>query len=152
MGRTKKIVVGVDASPASADALEWAVRHAGDGTVQAVAVCRMHPDVCGDGNAFHTAHRRVLRTAVEKLDPAERARVEQVVVDGEPGPALVDLARDADTLVLGGHEYHRTDVAVVGSVVAYCVRHAPCPVVVVPVGAGGEGADARLHGAAREFR
>ncbi|MDU0292992.1 universal stress protein [Saccharothrix longispora] len=153
MSGTRKIVVGVDASPASAAALEWAVRHAGTGdTVLAVSVCRMHPEVCGGGNAFHAAHRRVLHEAVAKLGPVRDARIEEIVVDGEAGPALVGLAEGADTVVLGGHEYQRGDVAVVGSVITYCVRHAPCPVVVVPAGGGDDGPGARLHAVAKEFR
>lgn len=152
MSGTKKIVVGVDASPAGAAALEWAVRHAEGGAVLAVSVCRMFPEVCGGGNAFHSAHRRVLHEAVEALGPVAGAQVEQAVVDGEPGPVLVELADGADTLVLGGHQYHRGDVAVVGSVITYCVRHATCPVVVVPAGEGDDGAGARVHAVAQEFR
>ncbi|MGM1065273.1 universal stress protein [Saccharothrix sp. Mg75] len=153
MSGTKRIVVGVDASPAGAAALEWAVRHAGSGgTVLAVSACRMHPEVCGGGDAFHTAHRRVLREAVAGLGPVPGVRVEETVVDGEAGPALVGSAEDADLLVLGGHGYRRGDVTVVGSVITYCVRHAPCPVVVVPTGRGGDDAGARLHAVAQEFR
>ncbi|MEV1122036.1 universal stress protein [Actinosynnema sp. NPDC049800] len=153
MSGSKKIVVGVDASPAGAAALAWAVRHAGaGGTVLAASVCRMFPEVCGGEDAFHSAHRRVLREAVDRLGPLEGVRIVETVVDGEPGPVLTGLAQDADTLVLGGHEYQRGDVAVVGSVVTYCVRHAPCPVVMVPDSGGEDGVGVRRRSSAREFR
>ncbi|MBB5801177.1 nucleotide-binding universal stress UspA family protein [Saccharothrix ecbatanensis] len=130
---TKRTVVGVDASPAGTVALEWAVRHAEGGTVLAVSVCRIYPEVCGGDDALHAAQRRVLREAVTRLGTTWGARIQEAVVDGEAGPALVGLAEDADVLVLGGHHYHRAGAAAIGSVVSYCVRYAKCPVVVVPV-------------------
>jgi nucleotide-binding universal stress UspA family protein len=120
---TKRTVVGVDASPTGTAALEWAVRHAEGGTVPAVSVCRMCPEVCGGDDALHAAQRRVLREAVTRLGTAWDARIQEAVVDGEPGPALVGLAEDADVLVLGGHHYHRAGAAAIGSVVSYCVQH-----------------------------
>lgn len=128
----KQIVVGVDNSPAGAAALDWAVRHTRDGgTVVAVSVCGMHTSN-GAQDAFHSARLRVVRDAVERLGPHENVRVEQAVLDGEPGPALVALAEAADGLVLGRHGYRRGAVTVMGSVIRHCLTYATCPVVVVP--------------------
>ncbi len=57
----------------------------------AVSVCRVFPEVCGGGNAFHSAHRRALHEAVEALGP---------VVDG--GPVLGGLVEGADAFTRFG--------------------------------------------------
>jgi hypothetical protein len=46
------------------------------------------------------------------------------------------MARDADYLVVGSANKNAVKRALLGSVSHYCVRHAPCPVVVVPHGQG----------------
>ncbi|MBB5801193.1 nucleotide-binding universal stress UspA family protein [Saccharothrix ecbatanensis] len=158
----KRIVVGVDGSPASKAALAWAVRHAEErvARVTAVSVCQVHPvpsdasPPLGTGpDAFRGMHERLLREAVAGAGP-EAEGVEQLVPTGGPGPVLVELSKDADILVLGGHGYHRAGLEVVGSVAAYCLRRAHCPVVIVPVGGkDDDNADgARLSRTAQEFR
>ncbi|GGP75706.1 universal stress protein [Saccharothrix coeruleofusca] len=147
-----KVVVGVDASPAGADALRWAARHATNGEVVAVSVCRMHPAGGSGEDAFRSAHRRALREAVEGLPPTPGVRVAQLLVDGDPGPALVALSHGADKLVLGGHRYQRGNVAVAGAVATYCLRHAKCPVVIVPAGGDDESPGVHPRPVAQEFR
>lgn len=60
------------------------------------------------------------------------------VVAGEPGPAIVQAAREtqADLIVMGTHG--RTGLArlLMGSVAEYVLRHAPCPVLTVKPGQG----------------
>lgn len=146
MDTGQRIVVGIDGSPASAAALRWAVRqarHTGY-PVLAVAVCRLDakppsstplPITRPVGHdPLREQHVRDLRTAVEALGgEADGIVVDQVVPIGEPGKVLAELSAGADALVLGGHGYRRSGLTVIGSVAAYCLRHATCPVTVVPV-------------------
>jgi nucleotide-binding universal stress UspA family protein len=78
----------------------------------------------------------VARDAVEAaaLDaalPPEQVRTE--LVRGDTGRIVVTRSRDVDLIVLG----HRPGPAVLdsllGSLSEHCIRHAACPVVVVPV-------------------
>lgn len=59
--------------------------------------------------------------------------IEQVVVEGDPGPALCDLAEEvgAALIVVGSHGKGFLAKALMGSVSSYVVRHAPCAVLVV---------------------
>ncbi|NUT96150.1 MAG: universal stress protein [Saccharothrix sp.] len=151
------IVVGVDGSPAGTAALAWAVRQArtAGARVHAVSVCRVRPPAPGTKgpDAFLALHQRELRTALDQVDTTG-VEVEQSVPHGSAGPALVELSAGAHHLVLGGHTYRRGPVSVVSPVVTHCLRHARCPVVVVPAEGDGDGlADgARLSGTAQEFR
>jgi nucleotide-binding universal stress UspA family protein len=67
-------------------------------------------------------------TAVQALD----RDAERVVLRGEPGSALCDLARDrgARAIVMGSRGRGGIRRALLGSVSDYVIRHAPCPVVV----------------------
>jgi nucleotide-binding universal stress UspA family protein len=60
------------------------------------------------------------------------AGAELVVVDGEPGEALCELARerDASAMVLGSRGRGGIKRALMGSVSDFVVRNAPCPVIV----------------------
>ncbi|WNV84761.1 universal stress protein [Umezawaea sp. Da 62-37] len=164
MNTAHRIIVGIDGSPASTAALDWAVRQAGTtgSSVLAVSVCRVDvkppsstpmPITGSSGvDPFREQHARDLRTAVEQVGQhAGGIVVDQVVPIGDPGKVLVDLAADADALVLGGHGYRKGGLTVIGSVAAYCLRHANCPVTVVPVAAL-DGNGLVVPGAAQEFR
>ncbi|MGH3846257.1 MAG: universal stress protein [Pseudonocardiaceae bacterium] len=53
-------------------------------------------------------------------------------VEGDPMRILPELARGAAMLVVGRHREGAIRQALLGSVSAVCVRHVPCPVVVIP--------------------
>lgn len=145
MTTAHRIIVGIDGSPASTAALRWAVGQARNtgGPVLAVSVYKLDAKPPSSapmpitrpvgGNPFREQHARHLRAAVEQLGPeAEGVVVEQLVPTGDPGKVLVELAADASALVLGGHGYRKSGLTVIGSVAAYCLRHARCPVTVIP--------------------
>ena len=79
--------------------------------------------------AARAAAQRVVAGTRDQLglDSAELA-----VLDGPPGPMLVELAREleADAMVIGTRGRGGLRRAVLGSVSDHVVRHAPCPVVV----------------------
>jgi nucleotide-binding universal stress UspA family protein len=57
-----------------------------------------------------------------------------IVKDDDPGAALVDLATDqnAAVLVIGASDKNLLHRVMEGSVMRHLVKHAPCPVLVVP--------------------
>lgn len=142
MGETENlVVVGVDGSPASDLALEWALQEARRRGA-AVAV------VTAFGHAQHTGALGETASARQAREAAEREQAEQLtrvagpyrddvdisveVVDGRPVDRLVEAAANAALLVVGSHGYGRVREVLVGSVAAGCIRTATCPVVVLP--------------------
>ena len=61
--------------------------------------------------------------------------VTEVVLTGDPAVELARLSHHADLLVLGSHGHGKAAGLLLGSVVSECLRHAACPVVVIPAGA-----------------
>ncbi|MEO6090265.1 MAG: universal stress protein [Umezawaea sp.] len=57
--------------------------------------------------------------------------VTEAVLLGDPAVEL----HHADLLVLGAHGHGKAAGVLLGSVVSECLRHAACPVVVIPPGA-----------------
>jgi nucleotide-binding universal stress UspA family protein len=67
------------------------------------------------------------------------------IIQGEPGPTLVERARGARLLVLGTGEHAGVRRLVTGSVSHYCLSHAHGPVVAVPARATSPVAPAASH-------
>jgi nucleotide-binding universal stress UspA family protein len=136
-----RIVVGVDESPASLAALRWAGREAGlRGTRLLVvrawerAVRRAAPYAScirmrsrEDDQA--TAAARLEGAVQAALGPAPPIPVTVEVAEGLPTRVLLDRATGAELLVLGGGASTGQDV--IGPVARDCLRHPPCPIVVV---------------------
>lgn len=137
--RRPRTVVGVDASDASIRTLRWALDYArATGAVVEVVHAWEPPSEFGIPLAVLPRANRA--AAAEQLIAAvlDRAAggepgvaVERRPVRGEPGPVLVERARNADLLVVGSHGQRGLLGTMVGSVSQYCVDHATCPVVVV---------------------
>lgn len=132
------VVVGIDGSTASKDALRWALRYAA-GTPCALRAVLVHHDASPDAWIPHVgddparAARHQLARTVERItgpDPA--TPVELAVVEGSPGPALVEASAGAVLLVVGSRGRSEWQGLLLGSVSQYCSTHARCPVVVVP--------------------
>ena len=79
-----------------------------------------------------SAARASLETAVQA--PGDGTEIEHEVIAGEhPASLILDVARrEADLLVLGSRAHGPVHRALVGSVSVEVVRHAPCPVLVMP--------------------
>lgn len=79
--------------------------------------------------ALAATAEQVVRDSVAALG-LERA--ETMVVEGDPGQALCDVAAElgASVLVAGSHGRGGLKRALLGSVSDHLVRHAPCPVVI----------------------
>jgi nucleotide-binding universal stress UspA family protein len=135
---TARIAVGVDGSEGSHHALEWAVEEA---TKWGACLTVVHAWRFGrsptDPDAAE-AVREIGRAAQDVVDHevafarAASADASGVLVFKGPVSALVDAAGAADLLVVGSRGRGAVAASVLGSVSQGCVRHARCPIVVVP--------------------
>jgi nucleotide-binding universal stress UspA family protein len=130
------IVVGVDGSDSSAQAVRWAAEQASltGADLRAVAswrwpnyVTRIPPGVDLAGETAAALHDVVTAALAEHPGVA----VTEHVIEGPAGPALLTQAEDAALLVVGAHGRAAFPGMLLGSVAEYCVRHGGCPVVVV---------------------
>jgi len=136
------IVVGVDASPGSRAALRWAHEEATlrGTTLTAVTVWQYPvlttlpafgslPPIEDLSREAEAALHAVL--AEEQVASTAEVPVETVVAEGPAAAALLQVAADADLLVVGSRGHGGFAGMLLGSVSQHCVAHAPCPVVVV---------------------
>lgn len=134
-----RIVVGVDGSEPSEDALRWAVATARVWRADLEVVTAWRPRLAPFGAAVVLAPwdpRRdadtVARGVVDRvLDPQRPATLTVEAVEGHAGAVLTDRARGADLLVVGSRGHGGFAELALGSVSRHCVEHASCPVVVV---------------------
>ena len=130
------VVVGVDGSTSSRDAVRWAAGYARltGAELTAVAswrwpnyVTRIPPGVDLVADTRRTLHEVVAEISTEFPE----VPVSEHVVEGPGGPALLSQAADAALLVVGARGRAAYPGMLLGSVAEYCVRNGPCPVVVV---------------------
>jgi nucleotide-binding universal stress UspA family protein len=77
--------------------------------------------------------RRIVHEEIAQIPVADQARLRaDVITDPNTVQALTERARGARMLVLGAHRHHLLD-GVLGSTARACLRHATCPLVVVPM-------------------
>jgi nucleotide-binding universal stress UspA family protein len=130
------IVVGVDGSAGSRDALRWAAGQAQltGSPLRVVAAWRWPNYVTRipPGADLQAETTGVLHELVESVR-AEFSDVDfsEHVLQGPAGPALLTQAANATLLVVGAQGRAAFPGMLVGSVAEYCVRYGPCPVVVV---------------------
>ena len=142
------IVVGVDGSPNSERALEWAMREAGalHAPLTVVAVHEVaksywgHMPVIGPADQAALAQLRqaaeeMTRKAAGGLGDADGpASVSIHAVNGFVVEELVDASRAADLVVIGSRSGSGFARLLMGSVSAEVVQHAASPVVIIPPG------------------
>jgi nucleotide-binding universal stress UspA family protein len=137
-GAERRIVVGVDGSPPSERALDWAVAEVRR-TGAALHLVSAWTFPMALGYAFTTTVHEVQQSAQDVIDRAVAHVGEvagDVTVTGEtseqaPAPALIAAAKGADLLVVGSRGLGGFRGLLIGSVSQYCTRHATCSVVVV---------------------
>jgi nucleotide-binding universal stress UspA family protein len=140
-----RIVVGVDESAYAASALRWALR---EGALRRAVVEVVHvwrPPLASlpfgatfaipvDEAELDATARKALDQVVDQALAALGDPLPEVVrttVPGSAAPTLIDIAGDADLLVVGSRGRGELRQLVLGSVAHACVQHAACPVVVV---------------------
>lgn len=136
------IVVGVDGSDNSLDALRWAAVEARlhgctlhvVGTYTTPIMSTGYELAVPDPSDLEAAARTVLDSAVDTLaaeDALDGVDVEIHAVEGHAGERLISLAADALMLVVGSRGHGGFIGLLLGSVTNYVVSHARCPVTVV---------------------
>lgn len=85
-------------------------------------------------DAVRRHYRDIQNEALERIGDAPKA--EAILEQGEPAAALTACAVDLDLLVMGSRGYGPVRRTLLGAVSAEVMRTSPCPVVVVPRGAG----------------
>jgi nucleotide-binding universal stress UspA family protein len=136
------IVVGVDGSENSLDALRWAAAEAklrGSrlrvvGTFTTPIMSTGYEVAVPDPSDMQAASSTMLDAAVDSVgsDGAlDGVDVEREVHEGHAGERLIALSREADLLVVGSRGHGGFMGLLLGSVTTYVVNHSLCPVVVV---------------------
>jgi nucleotide-binding universal stress UspA family protein len=148
---TGTIVVGVDGSRGSQQALSWA---ADEARLRGTRLCAVHawrlpltegapePNVLGHpifpeqpleelSTSLTAAGARILEEALAGID-VSGLEIERDVVEAAPARALLAAAQAADLLVVGSRGRGGFRGLLLGSVGQQCAHHSPCPIVIVP--------------------
>jgi nucleotide-binding universal stress UspA family protein len=152
-GKSKKgpaVVVGVDGSAGSNEALRWALAEARLRKARLRALHCIYLDVLvralvsypylrgsieaavADAAAdAQQAAEAILEKAMFELGEVDDVEVERAIVQGSAAQALIDAVSEQDLLVVGSRGYGGFAGLLLGSVSQQCAQHAPCPVVIV---------------------
>ena len=147
MGAYQTVVVGTDGSDSSFLAVDRAAGIAADTGATLVIACAYHPaserdvrkahDDLGEDVAYQVVGSNpadeAVRTAAERARRAGAAKVDTVVVDGEPVPALARVVheRGADLLVIGNRGINTLAGRILGSVPSEAARKSDVDVLIV---------------------
>lgn len=141
----RPVLVGVDGSAPSKDALGWAARYAGlTGSPLEVVIVWHMPATLGwetplpAGWSPEADAQQILESEVQEvLGSAHPAGTTLAVLEGPPAKVLNELASLASVVVVGSRGRGQMAGMLLGSVSESLTRHAPCPVVVVRDGSEG---------------
>jgi nucleotide-binding universal stress UspA family protein len=135
-----RIVVGVDGSESSKDALKWAAHQAEltGASLEALISWEVSSNSLGfevpipaDYDPRSIATETIEETIRKALGKSGEPHVVALVVEGQAARSLLDAAKGAELLVVGSRGHGPFAGALLGSVSAYCAAHSTCPVVVV---------------------
>jgi nucleotide-binding universal stress UspA family protein len=139
------IVVGVNGSPNSEHALDWAMRQAAalHAPLTVVAVHEVTKSYWGDipviGPAdgplldkLQQAAEEMTQRSASRLSDSGPASVSVHAVSGAVVKELVDASQDADMVVVGARGGGSLTRLLMGSVSSEVVQHSACAVVIVP--------------------
>lgn len=142
MTREQVVLVGVDGSPTSLNALDWAAAYARSHGLGLQLVCAYSvPSFTAaaldggyaaiDDSAIQEGARAVLEEAVARVQGGGLA-VTSSVATGDAAAVLVDLSRSAALAVVGTRGRGGFAERLLGTVSSALPAHAHCPTVVVP--------------------
>jgi nucleotide-binding universal stress UspA family protein len=145
--RPPAVVVGVDGSAGSNEALLWAIAEARlrNAPLRAVHawtyVQPTMPSLVGypyiaESVDFTVDDRRqaaeqMLVRATSELSSVHDIEIERVIGEGSAAQVLIDAVGEDDLLVVGSRGHGGFTSLLLGSVSEQCAHHAPCPVVIV---------------------
>jgi nucleotide-binding universal stress UspA family protein len=148
-----RIVVGIDGSSGSREALELALEEARlrGATLHVVHAWRMplavalpEPTLAGyaavsvddvekiAAQLAEQAKQLVAGELQDLLAAGPGVEVVREIVQGDPAETLIEAARGADLLVVGSRGRGGFTGLLLGSVGQHVANHAPCPLIVVP--------------------
>jgi nucleotide-binding universal stress UspA family protein len=139
-----KIVVGIDGSDASNEALRWAVDEARLRRADVIAVhaWQVPPPVPTFGPSpavdmvenvpqIEDSAKKLARSIVDEVvGDASDVKVEAISTEGPAASVLIDAAHGADLLVVGSRGHGGFVSLLLGSVSQQVATHAPCPVLI----------------------
>jgi len=145
MAEINHIVVGVDGSDTSRNALAWAYDEAGHHGASLVVLTTWHPPAMpmtppygnlppeGYGDQPRQEALALLERFTSELVPKDPVvDVRTSVEEGKnPSKVLIERSKEADLLVVGSRGHGGFVGMLLGSVSQHLVAHAECPVVVV---------------------
>ena len=138
------IVVGVDGSGHSQRALQWAMKEAALRHAP-LRVLTVHPAIVGYFGGIATSQEDLVLT--EQTQAAVQTETDKVLaaldgphpesvtvnaVHGFPVEELINASKEADMVVLGSRGVGGFTRLMLGSTADQVVRHAHCPVTIVP--------------------
>ena len=131
------IVVGVDGSEPSSRALRWAVEEAQlrSARVRVVHAWWAYP-MLGTGREIQMdiddPEEAVRRFVADTIGTECDVEFEAIAVQGrQASAALIDVAQNADLLVVGSRGLGGFSALLLGSVSEQVAHHAQCPVVII---------------------
>jgi nucleotide-binding universal stress UspA family protein len=137
----KKIVVGVDGSAGSLQALEWAYGQALASGSDLTAVHGWIYPYARPGASLSEPRTEMQLDAMEELKTSLESlgarmtggsvHVHARLVEHSPAEALLEESKDADLMVVGSRGRGALRTSLLGSVSRTVVQHATCPVAVV---------------------
>src|SRR3984957_8875602 len=145
-----RLVVGTSGSPGSLPALRYAHDLARRSDIPLVAVLawvppggdlaeRRWPSVYLRRIWADAARQRLSQALDLAWGGQPGVDVESVIIRGEPGPALLDIASSRDDLLIVGAGRRGALIRLRhGSVSRYALAHARCPVLAVPPASAGD--------------
>jgi nucleotide-binding universal stress UspA family protein len=135
-----RIVVGVDASEPSLEALRWALAEARlRGAELELVHAFPRPELVGmtmvvtlpSDEDLRAASKQILDEALADVGGPGDVPTRMHVGTGGPASVLVEAAQGADLLVVGARGFGGFKGLLLGSVTQQLIAHAPCPVVVI---------------------
>ena len=142
MSTWKTIVVGVDGSPSSRNALTWAAAEAADHRADLVVLNVWEHTLLPPAGSVSVSERYVpdpsqrtaedlVKVIKEELGEDPPVLVQPRVKQGNPAKVLIEESGDADLLVVGTRGHGGFAGLVLGSVSQHVAAYAKCPVTVV---------------------
>ncbi len=138
------IVVGVDGSGSSHEALIWAMREAAIRKTQLTVLAVHEVAASGWGGVVvypvdqdlaeqaRKAAQGAVDQAAQQIGGLEPPAVSVRATSGTPAAELIEASRGADMLVVGSRGAGGFSRLLMGSVSNEVVHHALCPIVIVP--------------------
>lgn len=144
----QRIVVGVDGSVGSQQALRWALGEAGRRSADLEIVCCWPLSVISVPSGYALAYAnddevaaagqvyidKTMAACGKEIETSKASGVEvsEAVMEGDAASSLISESKGAVLLVVGRRGHGGLSRLVLGSVSSYVATHAHCPVMVVP--------------------